>query len=148
MGGRDRAVVIGAAVVFVSGFLPWWGYSGPLNAYSASVDGWSAGFTAWAGTLLLFLAGLFLLLHRSGVSLPSLPFGPSVIVAGGSAVGLLLVFVRWATLPRLHAGLAGSIGARYGIWVALVAGITEVVAAVIALRASGETLPWQQAQPS
>ena len=62
----DRAVAGAAAVAFIAGFLPWWGYSGPLSLYSASVDGWSAGFTGWAGTLLLTLAGVYLVLRRQG----------------------------------------------------------------------------------
>ena len=144
----DRAIAGGAALAFVSGFLPWWGYSGPLSLYSASVSGWSAGFSAWAGTLLLTVAGVYLVLRRSGVSLPSLPLGPAVLVAGVAAVGLFLVVVRWLTLPRVHGGLAGSIGARYGIWLAIVAGAVELAAALMELRASGEPLPWQQAQES
>ena len=75
-----------------------------------------------------------------------LPVGPSVLVAAAAALGLLLVLIRWATLPRVHAGLAGSIGAKYGIWVAIIAGAVEVAAAVIAMRASGEPLPWAQTQ--
>ena len=142
----DRVVVGGAVVAFIAAALPWWGYSGPLSLYSASVDGWSAGFTGWAGTLLLTLAGVYLVLRRSGVTLPSTPVGPAVLVAGACALGLLLVVVRWLTLPRVHAGLAGSIGARYGIWVAILAGIVEVAAAVAEMRASGEPLPWQQPQ--
>lgn len=146
LSGLDRAIAGGAAVAFVSGFLPWWGYSGPLDLYSASVSGWSAGFSAWAGVLLLTLAGVYLVLRRSGASLPSLPVGPAVAVAGVAALGLLLVLIRWLTLPRVHGGLAGSIGAKYGIWLALIAGIVEVAAAIVALRASGERLPWEQAR--
>ena len=142
----DRMILGGAALAFVAGFLPWWGYSGPLAAYSASVNGWSAGFTAWAGTLLLVLAGVYLFMLRARVTLPAMPAGPAVLVAGVSALGLLLVVIRWLTLPTVHAGLAGSIGAKYGIWIALVAGAVEVGAAVVALRASGEPLPWQQPQ--
>jgi hypothetical protein len=142
----DRAIVGGAGVAFISGFLPWWGYNGPLNVYSASVSGWSAGFSAWAGTLLLTLAGVYLVLRRSEVSLPSLPVRPAVLVAGAAALGLLLIVIRWLTLPRVHGGLAGSIGAKYGIWLAIIAGIVMVVAAVIELRASGEPLPWAQPQ--
>jgi hypothetical protein len=142
----DRAIVGGAGVAFISGFLPWWGYNGPLNVYSASVSGWSAGFSAWAGTLLLTLAGVYLVLRRSEVSLPSLPVRPAVLVAGAAALGLLLIVIRWLTLPRVHGGLAGSIGAKYGIWLAIIAGIVMVVAAVIELRASGEPLPWAQTQ--
>lgn len=142
----DRAIAGGAVVVFVSGFLPWWGYNGPLGLYSASVSGWSAGVSAWAGILLLTLAGVYLVLRRSDVQLPTLPIGPAVAAAGTAALGLLLVVIRWLTLPRVHAGLAGSIGAKYGIWIALVAGVIETGAAVVELRASGESLPWQHAQ--
>lgn len=144
----DRAIVGGGAVAFIAGFLPWWGYSGPLSLYSASVNGWSAGFTAWAGTLLLALAGAYLLLRRSQVTLPELPIGPAAVVAGATALGLLLVVIRWLTLPRVHGGLAGSIGAKYGIWLAIIAGAVELAAAIAQFRASGEELPWQQASES
>jgi len=142
----DQAIVGGAGLVFISGFLPWWGYTGPLALYGGSIDGWSAGFTAWAGTLLLTLAGVYLFSRRAEVQLPTLPVGPSVLVAGLSALGLVLVVLRWLTLPSLHSGLAGSIGARYGIWVALIAGAIEVSAAIVELRASEEPLPWHQTQ--
>ena len=69
-----------------------------------------------------------------------------MLVAGGAALGLLLVILRWLTLPRVHGGVAGSIGAKYGIWLAIIAGIVEVAAAVAELRASGEPLPWQPQQ--
>jgi hypothetical protein len=144
----DWAIVGGAGVVFISGFLPWWGYSGPLTLYSASVAGWSAGFTAWAGILLLAAAGAYHFLRRAEVSLPTAPVGPAVLTAGVGGLGLLLVVIRWLTLPRVHGGLAGSIGAKYGIWLAIVAGVVEVGAAVVAVRASGEPLPWAQAQPA
>jgi len=142
----DRGIVGGAAVVFISGFLPWWGYSGPANLYSASVKGFSTGFTGWAGILLLFAAGLYLFLRRMEVSVPALPVGPAVAVAGVAALGLLLVIIRWLSLPSVHGGLAGSIGARWGIWVAILAGVVEVGCAVAEFRASGEPVPWEQAQ--
>ena len=140
----DRAIVGGGGLAFVAAFLPWWGYSGPLHLYGASVSGWSAGFTAWAGSLLLTVAAVYLLLRRADVSTPKLPVGPAVAVAGVSAVGLLLVIIRWLTLPRVGAGLAGSVGPRYGIWLAMIAGIVEVVGAVLEFRTSGESLPWDK----
>jgi hypothetical protein len=138
----DRGIAVGAAIVFIAGFLPWWGYTGPLHIYGASVSGWSSGFTAWAGILLLVAAGAFHVARVSGVKVPELRFGPAAAVAGVAALGLLLVIIRWLTLPSVHAGLAGSVGARYGIWIAIIAGAVEVAAAVTAFRASGEPLPW------
>ena len=148
LGRLDRMIAGGAAAVFVCGFLPWWGYQGPLSSYSASVDGWSAGFSAWAGILLLTRAGVYLVLRRSGVELPSMPVGPSVLVAGAATLGLFLIVVRWLTLPRVHAGLAGSIGARFGIWLAILAGAVEVAGAISAMRGSGEPLPWAEGAQS
>ncbi len=140
----DRVIVGAAVVVFVSGLLPWWGYSGPADFYSASVVGWNAGFAAWAGILLLVAAGAYLVARRSEVALPALAVGPAALVAGAATLGLVLIVLRWLTLPRVEGGLAGSIGAKYGLYVALIAAIVEAGAAVVALRASGEPMPWAQ----
>jgi hypothetical protein len=137
----DRVIAGGAAVAFIALFLPWYGVS--VGPFSASVSGWSAGFSAWAGGLLLTIAGVLLVLRRSGATLPSLQVGPSVLVAGIAALGLLLVIIRWTTLPRYHLSeLSYDAGARYGLYFALIAGIAEVAAAVMAMRASGEKMPW------
>lgn len=140
----DRVIVGAAVVVFVSGLLPWWGYSGPSGFYSASVIGWNAGFAAWAGILLLVAAGAYLVARRLEVALPALAVGPATVVAGAATLGLVLIVLRWLTLPRVEGGLAGSIGAKYGLYVALIAAIVEVGAAAVAMRASGEPMPWAQ----
>lgn len=141
---QDRVIVGGAAVAFIALFLPWYGIS--VGPFSASVDGWSAGFTAWAGGVLLTFAGALLAVRRSGGGMPSLRIGPSMLVAGIAALGLLLVIIRWTSLPRLHASaLSYDAGARYGLYVALIAGIAEVAAAVVSLRESGERMPWAPA---
>jgi hypothetical protein len=143
----DRVVAGGAAVAFIASFLPWYGVS--VGPFSASVSGWSAGFTAWAGAMLLTIAGALLVVRRSGGTLPSLQVSPSVLVAGIAALGLLLVIIRWATLPRYRLSeLSYNAGARYGLYLALIAGIAEVAAAVMQMRASGEAMPWTQAEQS
>jgi hypothetical protein len=139
----DRVIVGGAAVAFIAAFLPWYGVS--VGPFSASVSGWSAGFSAWAGALLLTAAGVLLVLRRSGASLPSV-VGPALLVAAVAALGLLLVIIRWVSFPRYHAvGTSYGVGARYGIYLALIAGIVETAASVMALRASGEQIRWAQA---
>jgi hypothetical protein len=142
---RDRAIVGGAGVAFIAAFLPWYGVS--VGPFSASVSGWSAGFSAWAGSLLLTAAGVLLLLRRSGAKFGLPNVGPSVLVAGVAALGLLLVIIRWVTLPRYHVvGVGYDAGARYGLYIGLIAGIVVVAAAVAELRSSGEAMPWAQAQ--
>ena len=146
MSTLDRVIAGGATITFIALFLPWYGVS--VGPFSASVSGWSAGFSAWAGGLLLTIAGVLLVLRRSGATLPSVAgAGPSVLVAGVAALGLLLVIIRWVTFPRYHAvGVSYGVGARYGIYIALIAGIAEVAAAVMQMRASGESVPWAQAE--
>jgi hypothetical protein len=127
-------VVVGAAgVAFIAGFLPWWAGLGLGGEVS---NGWSAGFTAWAGTLLLTTAGVLVLLRRSGVSWPMTVVGPSKLIAGVSVIGLLLVFVRWMSLPS-YRDLGFVAEVRFGVYVALIAGVVEVAAAVADLLASG-----------
>ena len=135
----DRAIAVAAAVAFIAAFLPWYGAT--VGPFSASVSGWSAGFTAWAGSLLLVAAGVLLVLRRSGASLAVGGVGPSLLVAAVAALGLLLVIIRWISFPRYH---GADVGARYGIYVALIAGIVEVTAAVKQVRDSGEQMPWGQ----
>jgi hypothetical protein len=141
----DRVIAAAAVVAFIALFLPWYGVS--IGPFSASVSGWSAGFSAWAGGLLLTAAGALVVLRRSGANFGGGRVGPSVLVTGIAALGLLLVIIRWLSFPTVHsAGFSYDVGAKYGIFIALIAGIAEVVAAIMALRASGEPMPWAQAQ--
>jgi len=141
----DWVVVATAAVALVSVFLPWYGAS--VAGFSASVSGWSTGY-GWVGALLVVAAGVYLLLQRSEVNLSSMPAGPAVIVLVAGAIGAFLVIVRWITLPRGHAGFGGttvfSYGPRVGIWFTMIAGVVQVVAAVMIFRESGEKAPWSK----
>jgi hypothetical protein len=139
----DRVIAGAAAVAFITLFLPWYG----LTIREVTLSG-SAGVTGSVGAVLLTAAGALLVFRRAGGSLRSGPnAGPSIFVAGLAALGLLFVIIRWATLPRYHAGGAGfsySVGPSYGLYVALIAGIVETAAAVLAMRAAGEQAPWDQ----
>lgn len=139
----DWLIVGGGAVVLLSTFMPWYGVD--VGPFSASVSGWSSGFLGWFGALLLILAAVYVALRRSDVALPEMPVTPAVVAAGLSLIGVLFVVWRWATLPRAHTlGRAVDYGPRFGIWLALLAGIVETVGAVMQFRSSGEALPWGQ----
>jgi hypothetical protein len=101
----DRAIVGGGAIAFIALFLPWWGVE--VFGFNASIDGWSAGFTAWAGGLLLTAAGVILVLRREGAKFALPNVGPSFLVAGVAALGLLLVIIRGRVFPAIAASASG-----------------------------------------
>jgi hypothetical protein len=142
----DRVIVGASVVAFMTLFLPWYDVTvGPL-----SVTG-SGGFVGSAGASCLTAAGAVLLYRRAGGSLLSgANAGPSAPVAGLAAVGLVVVIVRWATLPRYNTGgpnLGYSVGPSYGLYLALVAGIVETAAGLLALRTAGQQRPWDEPAP-
>jgi hypothetical protein len=137
----DWGVLAAGGIAFIALFLPWYGAS--VGGFSATVSGWSAGY-GLLGALLLIAAAVFFLLLRAEVNLPKLPVTPLIIILAASALGLLLVVIRWISLPRGGGGVGGlhySYGGRVGIWIEVVAGVVEVVSAVLLFRKSGESLP-------
>jgi hypothetical protein len=135
-----------AALVF--SFLPFWGFS-----YSAkTLGGLSASISAWHGAVLLGLlmiiaaAGIVAARVFGGVTLPTLPVGWHVIVAALGGLGSLIVILRGLTYP--HASLpGGSYGMKWGGYLLFLAGVVETVFAVMALRASGESLSFDRGAP-
>jgi hypothetical protein len=136
----DKIVVGAGAVAFIALFLPWYGVSSPI--FSASVSGWSAGYGLF-GAILIVATGLYLGMLRTGTQMPSTSVGPGVIALGASVVGTVLVLVRWVSLLRVSdtSGLY-SYGPRFGIIIAVVAGVVQVLCALRLFRRSGEALPW------
>ncbi len=137
----DRIVAGAGLVALICLFLPWYGGSG--GGFSASVSGFGAGFTGWFGGLIIVAAGVYLVMLRSGSEMPKTSFGPGVAVLGLSAIGTILVILRWATLPRASDAFGGfSYGPRIGIYLTLLAGIVQVVISFRLFKKSGEAAPW------
>ena len=136
----DRGVAGSGFVALIALFLPWYGVSsGP---FSASVSGFGSGY-GWLGALLIFATGLYLVLLRSGSNVPKLSVGPGFIMLGASLLGTVIVGLRWLSLPSGGAGGYYNYGPRIGIFVALIAGIVQVVCALSLFRGSGESVPWK-----
>ena len=138
----DRVVAITSAVALISMFLPWYGAS--VLGFSASVNGFGSGY-GWIGALLILAAGIYLVLLRSGTSMPSTTMGPGVIVLGLSSIGALLVVIRWISLPSGGGGISGeaySYGPRIGLYLTLFAGLIQAVISFRLFKRSGEALPW------
>ena len=139
----DRVVAITSAVTVISMFLPWYGAS--ILGFSASVDGFGSGY-GLIGALLIVAAGAYLVIVRSGNAVPS-SIGPGVTVLGLSAIGALLVVIRWISLPSGGGGISGepfSYGPRVGLYLTLVAGVVQVVIAFRLFKRSGEEIPWSK----
>ena len=110
-----------------------------------SVRGWSEGATAWVGTLLLVGAGIVVVLSRIGVFRLSVPRRGPALVAAASAVGFVLVLLRWLSLSR-HSGLGVDVGPMSGVHIALIAGAVEFAAAAVKLGLVAELLPGRMFQ--
>lgn len=139
----DWLVVGAAALALIALFLPWYGAS--TLGFSASVTGWSTSY-GWLGALLIVASGVYLVLQRAQADLSRVRLGPATVVLGTALVGTVVVVLRWISLPRGHAGLQGitvvSYGPRVGIWLTVVVGVVQVLAALSLFRSSGEKLPW------
>jgi hypothetical protein len=136
----DKVIAITGLIALIALFLPWEGVSsGP---FSASVSGFSTSY-GWLGALLIVAAGAYIFFSRAGSNMPKFSYGPGVIVLGLSALGTLIVIIRWLTLPRASFdGGAYSYGPRVGIFLVLIAGIIQAIFALRLFQASGEAVPW------
>jgi hypothetical protein len=137
----DKVISVTALIALIGLFLPWYGFSSPL--YSASVSGFSTSY-GWLGALLIVAAGVYLVLLRSGSNMPKTSYGPGVLVLGASALGALIVIIRWLTVPKgSYAGLNSfTYGPRIGMYIVLIAGVVQAFFALRLFRSTGEAVPW------
>jgi len=136
----DKVLGGAAVLALIALFLPW--YSVTVGPFSASTSGFGTSW-GWLGDLLIIAAGVYLVLQRSGVDLSKMPAPPSVIILGASALGTLIVILRWVTVPSYHGlGHDVSYGPSAGMYIAIICGVAEVVCAVMTFRSSGDKLPW------
>jgi hypothetical protein len=129
---------IGAgALAFIASFFPWYSisYDGPslpgLSAFSASgsLSAWGVGIGGWLPVLLLMAAAVIVLLPHFGTTVAN----GVMIWLGLSAAALVIVLIRWLTLPG-EDGLGFSQGAGFGIIIGVLAAAASGVAAFLAYR--------------
>jgi hypothetical protein len=149
---NDLGVMAAGVAALVFSLLPYWGVSYKvqgLGSASSSITAWHS--YALLGVLLLVAAaGVVAARVFAGVTLPDLPIGWHVLVAGASALGTLLVILRGLTIG--NGGFSGfgssvSAGVKWGGWLLFIAAIVETVFAVMALRESGETVSFDRSAP-
>jgi hypothetical protein len=136
----EKVISVTGLIALIGLFLPWFSISTAFG--SVSWDGFSSGY-GWFGALLIVAAAVYIVLLRSGSQMPKFGYGPGVIVLGLSAVGALIVILRWVTIGHGSGSYAGeSWGPSFGLYLVLIAGIVQAFFALRLFRASGEAVPW------
>jgi hypothetical protein len=133
---NDKGLIGAGIVAFIASLLPFVGISGSVLGvhYDAHINAWHG--YAILGLFLIFIAaGIAAARVFAGASLPKLPVGPNVLVAGLALLGTLLVFLYGITY-----GNGTSI--QWGGWILIIVGVIETVFAVMNFRSSGEKLAW------
>jgi hypothetical protein len=137
---RNDQVILGAGILFLllSFFAPFYGYTGPsIRGFGGlSVTAWhSYGFL---GVLLIIIAvGIVAARVFGNASLPALPVGPNVLVAGLATLGFLLLLLRGITYQG-----GRDVGFKWGAWVLFILALAVIVGAFLNFKESGEKIAW------
>jgi hypothetical protein len=136
---------LGAGLLaFIASFLPWYSISGTgiLGTISYSLNAWNLGFAAWFPVLLLVAGAGLLLAQQVGANVPVIRPGWPLVLLGIAALSLIIILIRWLTLPGGSDGIAQtgiSYGAGFGLYVGLVAAILFGLSQYLVFRASGQS---------
>jgi hypothetical protein len=135
----DVGIMAPGLLAFISGFLPWYGTT--FFGTDITASGWRSEFLGWFPLVLsIAVAATVAVMTFGHVALPAAgPIGPRLILLSVTGLATLLIFLRWVTLPDYT-------GARAGLFIGLIAIVAQTVFAVMAFRASKETL--QRARPN
>jgi hypothetical protein len=138
---NDQLFLGGSLLALICTFLPFDGIS---------EDGFSATENAWHGIgflsclLVLIALGLAAWSAFGAASMPELPVSINLLTAGAMALAVVFYVIRWLTLPS-YSGLGVHIGLslQWGGYILLIVAIVTTVVGVLRLRASGESMPWE-----
>jgi hypothetical protein len=140
--GRAFAVI--GLLAFIDAFLRWSSVS--LNGRSLSGypglsrDAWGIGFLGWFPMVLLLALGVVAMLAAFGVDL-KVPTGLGLLGVGVGLLSLILVLIRWVTLPSETDGVfTASWDASYGLFIGLVLCILTMVVGWMGYAARGGSL--------
>jgi hypothetical protein len=131
LGGNERIAVIGAAVMVISLFLPWWQspISNELVQTGFGAFGW-----AEAALLLIAAATTILALQGGGGYVPPRPLREWALFVAAGVWAAVIVLYRIADRPRFTlAGHDEPYDLHYAIFVAL-AGAVVIVMAGLRMR--------------
>ena len=147
LGGRDWIGVFAGALALVVSFVSWRHLAGPQVVELVRTLGgktwytaWGSGLTGWLPVLLLVAAAALILAAGFGIRLPGVPF----LWLGMAFAALVLIVIRWATLPSPDAAVLRAhnfrpedvdTGASIGLYLGLLAALISVAGAVFRVLA-------------
>jgi hypothetical protein len=145
--GRDWIGVVAGVFALATGFFSWRHVSGPQLVDLARTLGlktwytaWGSGVSAWLAVLLLAGAAALILARGFGVRLPGVP----VLWLTMAVAALVLIIIRWATLPKPDVALLAArnlraedidTGASIGLYLGLLAALISIAGAVLRVLA-------------
>lgn len=119
-----------------------------VSAFGTSATG--ANITAWhgIGTLAALLVLLAIVVGAvaalAPTALQALPVSGRVIATGAAVLAFVFFIIRWLTLPDYNfGGLHAGYNLYWGGYVTLVLTLVMIAIGLRAIRAAGETLPWE-----
>jgi hypothetical protein len=142
--GRDWIGILAGALALVVSFFSWrhltgaqgvvefLGTLGVKSWYTA----WGSGVSGWLPVLMLIGAAALLLAPGFGIRVPGVPFAWLVL----AFAALVMIIIRWATLPEPDAGLLQAhnfrpedvdAGASIGLYLGLAAALISLLGAVL-----------------
>jgi hypothetical protein len=145
--------VFAGALAIVVSFFSWRHVAGPSVVDLARTLGlktwytaWGSGVSGWLPVVLLAGAGALILAKGFGIKLPGVPF----LWAGLAVAALIIIIVRWVTLPTPNAELLAArnlkpedidTGASIGLYLGLAAAVISILGAVLRVLAMARPEP-------
>lgn len=142
LGALDWIGVLAGVFAVLVSFLSWRHVRGTGLVDLARAVGfktwytaWGSGISGWLPILLLAGAALLIMAHGFGVKLPGVPF----LWLGLSVAALIMILIRWITLPEPDAATLAPFnlrpedidtGASIGLYLGLLAAVISIVGAV------------------
>jgi len=127
LGNGAKIILIGGIALFITSFLPWYGF-GP---YSAS--GWDSQFWAVFGILLGIAAVVVFALQVFEVTKIAVgPFKAEQITFMLGALSLLFILLRWITETS---------GTKFGLFLGILSAAAITFGAFTAMREAGIAMP-------
>jgi hypothetical protein len=139
--GTPDLMLSGAGLaMLIDSLLPWWGYD--ANGWHPSYIGFRSGFSIFLTILIVALIGGAAITRAwTGTGLTRVGGGEltwNLVFLIGDAIAFLLIVFRWATLPGLD---GASVGAKFGLYLALLVVLAQAAGAFLAAVAAGDPLP-------